>query len=200
MPYSSVSELPANVRSKLKGKKRRQWMHVFNSSYSRHGNESRAFGEAWSTVQKVKNLNFLLPKILLPSVLFFAFPAQSQQYPNSCLPYHLSGGTTASTNSNNIKNTPGVLCDLTPVNTTTTTYYLRLYDAALAPNCTSAVGVKHVFPVPPAAATGGAGGFVREVTYGEWYVNGIGFCVTGGGGDSDSTNAGTGIFIEASFR
>jgi cation transport regulator ChaB len=65
MPYASVAELPANVRSKLKGKKRRQWMHVWNSSYQRHGDESRAFGEAWSTVQKgytaVDNFNFFLP-------------------------------------------------------------------------------------------------------------------------------------------
>ena len=50
--YGSTKELPDAVRGKLKGKKRRQWMHVFNSSLGNHGDESRAFAEAWSTVKK----------------------------------------------------------------------------------------------------------------------------------------------------
>lgn len=50
--YSSVKELPDAVKGKLKGKRRRQWMHVFNSSLAEHGDESRAFAEAWSTAQK----------------------------------------------------------------------------------------------------------------------------------------------------
>ena len=52
MPYSTVASLPPAVRSKLKGKKLRQWKEVFNSSYASHGDESRAFAEAWSTVKK----------------------------------------------------------------------------------------------------------------------------------------------------
>ncbi len=57
MPYASVAELPANVKRKLKTpKKRRQWMHVWNSAYDRHGDESRAFAEAWATVQKTAQL------------------------------------------------------------------------------------------------------------------------------------------------
>jgi phage head maturation protease/cation transport regulator ChaB len=52
VPYGSTKELPANVRSKLKGKKLRQWMHVWNSSFARHQSESIAFAEAWATVEK----------------------------------------------------------------------------------------------------------------------------------------------------
>lgn len=54
MPYSRVEDLPSAVRGKLRGKKLRQWMHVFNSAYDRHGDESRAFAEAWSTAQKME--------------------------------------------------------------------------------------------------------------------------------------------------
>jgi phage head maturation protease/cation transport regulator ChaB len=67
VPYATVADLPAAVRSKLKGKKLRQWMHVFNSSYERHGDESRAFAEAWATAQKLgkanvmTDFNFFLP-------------------------------------------------------------------------------------------------------------------------------------------
>src|SRR5262245_57512245 len=65
MPYSSVSELPPAVKNKLKGKKLRQWMHVWNSSYDSHGDESRAFASAWAAVRKYtmadSDFNFFLP-------------------------------------------------------------------------------------------------------------------------------------------
>lgn len=53
MPYASVKDLPPAVRRKIKSpKRRRQWMHVWNSEYTSHGDESRAFASAWSTAQK----------------------------------------------------------------------------------------------------------------------------------------------------
>lgn len=70
MPYASVSELPAAVKAKLKGKpkKLRQWMHVWNSEYAANKDESRAFASAWAVVQKAaritemdESLNFFLP-------------------------------------------------------------------------------------------------------------------------------------------
>jgi hypothetical protein len=57
--YATVADLPATVRGKLKGKKLRQWMHVFNSTYDTHADlptaerESRSFAGAWSVVGKV---------------------------------------------------------------------------------------------------------------------------------------------------
>ena len=64
--YSSVDELPPAVKNKIHdAKKRRQWMHVWNSAYDRHGDESRAFAEAWSVVGKSgeANLNFEVCKL-----------------------------------------------------------------------------------------------------------------------------------------
>lgn len=116
-----------------------------------------------------------------------------------CTPYHLAGGTAASTNSTNIKTTAGTLCDLVAINTTSTTYFLRMYDAAAAPTCSSATGAVHDYPIPNAAGAGT--GFVRPIApFGEAYVNGIGFCVTGAGTDTDTTNAATGVYIEASYK
>lgn len=46
-PYSGGSDpkLPPNVK-KMPAKKRRQWVHIFNSELSSHGDESRAFAAA----------------------------------------------------------------------------------------------------------------------------------------------------------
>lgn len=58
MPYSSVAELPPAVKDKLKGKQRRQWMHVWNSEYASHGDESRAFASAWAATKKISAVTF----------------------------------------------------------------------------------------------------------------------------------------------
>ena len=45
---------------------------------------------------------------------------------------------------------------------------------------------------------------VRPIPLGETYLNGIGFCVVGGGSDTDNSNGpatgATGVWIEASFK
>lgn len=51
--YNSADELPQAVKDKIKDpKKRRQFMHVFNSELTSHGDESRAFAGAYSAVSK----------------------------------------------------------------------------------------------------------------------------------------------------
>jgi len=51
MPYSSVNELPKNVKS-YEPKVMRQWMHVFNSTFKKTGSEQRAFMAANSILKK----------------------------------------------------------------------------------------------------------------------------------------------------
>jgi hypothetical protein len=116
----------------------------------------------------------------------------------ACTPYHLSGGTTASSNANLIVTGPTTLCKIIAISTSATLAYLKVYDLAGAPTCSSAVGLKHVYPVPASAT--GAGMVAVDPLQGEKYLLGAAYCVTGGGGDTDSTNAPTGIFIEASTR
>jgi hypothetical protein len=113
-----------------------------------------------------------------------------------CTPYHLAGQSTASTNSHNIKGAAGTLCRLTLLAPIGTVGWLKLYDSASAPTCSSATGIKHVYPVP--ATTTGAGVQVFD-TFGETFANGIGYCFTGGGGDTDNTNGPSGVAIEGSF-
>jgi hypothetical protein len=112
----------------------------------------------------------------------------------ACTPYHLAGGTAATNNAQNVKATPGILCEMTVINTTTTTYFLKLYDLAAAPTCSSATGLKHVYPILS------TGGLQRTLNFGENYAVGIAYCVTGGGADTDNTNAATGVYVEAGYK
>jgi hypothetical protein len=115
----------------------------------------------------------------------------------SCNPYHLSNGSAASTNSTNIVNRTAVLCDLTLINPTSTLGYLKVYDLATAPVCSSTTNLKHVFPVPE---NSGNGSGVVRVTLSEYYANGISYCFVGGGLDNDNSNAPAGVAIEGSWR
>lgn len=54
MPYTTNADLPKAVRDKLKGKKLRQWRHIFNSMIDNGSSEAQAFSGAWSAVKKPK--------------------------------------------------------------------------------------------------------------------------------------------------
>lgn len=56
MPYSSKSELPANVR-KLPEHAQTIWMSAFNAAYKEYGDEQRAFATAWAAANKHKQAN-----------------------------------------------------------------------------------------------------------------------------------------------
>lgn len=104
---------------------------------------------------------------------------------------------TASTNANNCKASSGNVFDISAVNTTATIYYLRLYNLATAPTCSSSTGFIETIPIP--ANTAGAG-IVRTFPVGRSYTTGIGFCVTGGGSSTDNTNAATGVYVSMGYR
>jgi hypothetical protein len=118
-----------------------------------------------------------------------------------------NGGTTpcylssaATTNSTNCKASAGQLYGFDLMNTTTTVYYLRLYNLSTAPTCSSSTGFIRSIPVPPASVAGGVGGVVRDLSLGETYGTGLGFCLTGGGGSTDNTSAATGVYITLQYR
>lgn len=107
-----------------------------------------------------------------------------------------SGVTSAATtNSTNLKASAGRLMGMYLTNTTTTTYYIRFYNLAAAPTCSSATGYVFSMAVPPAGAAGQAGGFSMPFgPTGLAFGTGIGYCITGGGTSTDNTSAATGIF------
>lgn len=101
--------------------------------------------------------------------------------------------SAASTNATNCKASAGNLYEYEFTNTTTTAYYVRLYNLATAPTCTSATGFIRSIAVPPAAAAGGVGGIVSRGDLGVAYSTGIAYCLTGGAAGTDNTNAAIGI-------
>jgi len=109
--------------------------------------------------------------------------------------------TSAATNNAQFcKASAGQVYMLRPINTTTTTYYLRMYNLASAPTCSSATGYLETIPVPPATAAGGAGGIAAAQSFGQAYSTGIAFCLTGGGGSTDNTNAAVGVYITILYK
>jgi hypothetical protein len=99
--------------------------------------------------------------------------------------------SAASTNSTNCKASAGNFYGFRIVNTTATLYYLRMYNLASAPTCSSSTGWVESIPIP--ASTTGAG-IVAINLHGENYSTGIGYCFTGGASSTDNTNAATGVY------
>jgi hypothetical protein len=102
--------------------------------------------------------------------------------------------SAASTNSTSCKGSAGNLYGYELYNTTTTVYYLRLYNSSSAPTCSSATGFIRSIPIPPAATAGLVGGAVNPTSLAVNYGTGIGYCLTGGSSSTDNTNAAVGIF------
>jgi hypothetical protein len=99
--------------------------------------------------------------------------------------------SAASTNATNCKASAGNFYGFRVVNTTATLYYLRMYNLASAPTCSSATGWVESIPIP--ASTSGAG-IVAINLHGENYTTGISYCFTGGASSTDNTNAATGVY------
>lgn len=109
-------------------------------------------------------------------------------------------GTTASTNATSCKASAGNMYGFRFINTSTTIAYVRLYNLATAPTCSSATGYVETIPVPPAGAAGGAAGIVDSAPLPLGYTTGIGLCVTGGSTSTDNTNAPTGVFVTVKYK
>lgn len=112
-------------------------------------------------------------------------------------PYHFI--TTASTNATLISTGAHTLYSLTVTGLNSTAGYVRIYDLAGAPTCSSSTGAVHTYPVIGSATQQG-GMIIPLPSQGELYANGIGFCATGGSADNDNTSGPSGIVINASYK
>ena len=108
--------------------------------------------------------------------------------------------SAASNNSTNCKSSAGNLYGISVINTTTTIYYLRLYNLASAPTCSSATGFVETVPILPLPSGGTGVAYLRSVTAGQAFSTGLGFCITGGGGSTDNTSAATGIYLTLLYK
>lgn len=106
--------------------------------------------------------------------------------------------SAASTNSTSCKASAGQLYNVRVINTTSTIYYLRLYNSSSAPTCSSATGFVESIPIPHGSGAGA--GVANSLTIGQTFGTGLGFCLTGGGGSTDNTNAATGVYISLLYK
>lgn len=106
--------------------------------------------------------------------------------------------SAATTNSTLVKNAAGNVYGFRLINTTSTIYYLRMYNSSVAPTCSSATGFIESIPVPHATGTGS--GYTAMQPFGQGYSTGIGYCLTGGGGSTDNTAAATGVYITILYK
>lgn len=99
--------------------------------------------------------------------------------------------STVSTNCTQVFTGKAIIKDLLPINTTATLYYLKIYDTASTPTAGVGTPVLRV-PVPFGASSAGGGvALPSDFTF----ANGVGFCLTAGIADADTTNAAVGIVI-----
>jgi hypothetical protein len=87
--------------------------------------------------------------------------------------------------------------NLTGLNTTAA--YVRVYDTATAPTCSSATGAVHSFLVLGSATAQGGLNYPLPAQ-GEAYANGLAFCITGGAADTDNTSAVAGVIVNGTYK
>ncbi len=154
-------------------------------------------GTFWQATQPVSLAS--LPSIPAGSALIGeTIPVATAATTDTTATCYLS--SAASTNSTNCKSSAGNVYQYALTNTNTTVYYLRMYNTASAPTCSSATGYVASIPVPPGVAAGAVGGIVIPVSSGQAFSTGISFCLTGGSGSTDNTNAATGVFVMILYK
>ena len=124
-------------------------------------------------------------KILLAAVVF-ALPAYAQSVP-------VTFDSAASTNSTLVRPGRALVESISAINTTTTLYWLKLYDEATAPTCGTDTPVWKV--AIPFGASNAGGGLVVPIPDGMQFFNGVGFCLTAAQANSDTGNAAVGITV-----
>jgi hypothetical protein len=128
---------------------------------------------------------FTLLGLALALLTLLSVPADAQSVP---LRYLSVAGTPVGVN---ITTNRSILTSLLPVNTTATTYYLKLYDTATVPTCGSGTP-KWTVPIPAAAASSAS---AVPVSPNIKFVNGIGICLTGALADTDTMAAAVGVVV-----
>lgn len=104
--------------------------------------------------------------------------------------YYISA---ASNNATIIKNSAGNVYTFSVINTTASLKYIRFYDVASGPTCTSATGIVFYSPIP--ASTTNPVPLTWAAPVGKGFQTGIGFCLTGAAGTTDNTSTAAGDVI-----
>lgn len=127
-----------------------------------------------------------------PASMYIANQVSSALTPTTTgglIPFSAIAANT--TNATNVKSTPGQIYNLQVFNNSAVIAYLKLYDSATAPTAGSGTPKKR-YLIP--ANTSGTG-LVIAFDNGENFANGIGFCLTGGIADADTTAVASNAFL-----
>ena len=181
-----------------------------NVTLGTKGDTVAAAGAASATVNallKAIDRDTLLPLATQANTISIGAVGQSGTWSvTSALPAVTTGGatpyhsiSTAGTNSTLISTGAHTLYSLTITGLNSTAAYVRIYDTTAAPTCSSATGAMHTYPVI-GSATAQGGMIVPLPSQGEAYINGLGFCITGGSADTDNSAAVAGVIVNASFK
>jgi len=147
------------------------------------------------SIDSVDEDNLGAPRMTLDRIAYAAPAAVSATTQGTLTCYITSA---ASTNATNCKNAAGNVYGFRLVNTTSTLYYIRMYNLSSAPTCSSSTGFVESIPVPH--GTGAGAGLAMPNAVGQAYGTGIGFCLTGGGSSTDNTNAATGVYVTVLYK
>lgn len=105
--------------------------------------------------------------------------------------------SAATTNATLIAGVPGNVCGYSLINTTATIYYLRMYNLASIPTCSSATGFVESIPIPASAS---GAGVQRPEIGGQAFSTGMSYCLTAEGTSTGNTAAATGVYISVRYR
>lgn len=139
------------------------------------------------------SLGILLMGLLIP----FAHAQKPSSNIGASHPYHLISAATD--NATLVAAGPHVVYTITAVNTTTTLYYLKLYDIGTTPTCGTS-SVAQTFPIPFGASNSGGGITINIPTSGLAFNSGVGLCIVSGIADNSDGSAATGIAVDVAYQ
>lgn len=129
----------------------------------------------------------------LLAVIVATLSAQGALYPTGTdTPATSYVAAAATTNATSVKTSAGNVYHYRLSNTTAVIYYLRMYNLAAAPTCSSAVGFVESIPIP--ANTAGAGRADSQPN-GQAFSTGIAYCITLNAASTDNNAAAVGVFV-----
>lgn len=134
----------------------------------------------------------------LLALIVATLSAQGALYPTGTdTPSTSYVAAAATTNATSVKTSAGNVYGYSLSNTTATVYYLRLYNLAAAPTCSSATGFVESIMIP--ASTSGAGR-ERQQPNGQAFSTGIAYCITANAASNDNNAAATGVLVTLTFK
>lgn len=130
--------------------------------------------------------------------VYGATTADTTNSPLDCLVKSGTGTVNDTTNHANCKASAGNIVGVEAISTSASIGFIKLYNLATDPTCSSATGFIRDIPIPAAAT--GAGIYLNYIFAPEAFSTGIGYCITAAGGSTDNSAAPAGIFITFRYK